>query len=212
MIKIGIIDYGVGNVRSMTNAFNHFACEVVLTNDEQTILQCDGIVLPGVGAFKHGIEKLQNKNLDKILKNYIKTSKPLLGICLGMQMLFESSSEFGDTKGLSFIKGKVKKLPAQRNIKLPHIAWSSLILNSNLSLDGTILNNIDLPSDFYHVHSYYAEPQDSKSILTYSMYNDFKFCSTVNYKNIFGCQYHPEKSGNDGLKIIKNFLDLANNK
>jgi glutamine amidotransferase len=209
MIKIGIVDYGVGNVRSITNAFGMFDCEVIHTCDEKEIMKCDALVLPGVGAFKHGIEKLESKNLNVILKKYVSTSRPFLGICLGMQMLFDKSSEFGDTKGLGFISGDVRKLPNLDNIKLPHIAWSKIHPNKNRTLQKTILKELNESVDMYHVHSYYAKPKNPDSVLTYSMYNDYKFCSTVNEKNIYGCQYHPEKSGKHGLKVIKGFIDIA---
>ncbi len=209
MIKIGIIDYGVGNIRSISNALNSFDCETILSDDKKVILGCDGLILPGVGAYKHGMDKLKSKNLIDVINEYVETSKPFLGICLGMQMLFETSSEFGETNGLGLIEGDVKKLPSQDSIKLPFISWSSIHQNKDLQWDGTILENTKELSDFYHVHSYYADPEKSEHILSYSMYNDFKYCSTVNKNNIFGCQYHPEKSGEEGLKIIKSFIDLA---
>lgn len=209
MSKIGIIDYGVGNIRSISNAFGKLNCETKLVDDEKEVMNCDGIVLPGVGAFSHGMDRLKSKDLDKILKKYIETSKPFLGICLGMQMLFEKSSEFGETMGLGFIEGNVEKFTLQKGIKIPHIAWTAISSNKINSWENTILNNIDINSDMYHVHSYYAKPKDTENILSFSMYNEFKYCSTVQKGSIFGCQYHPEKSGEEGLKIIKNFIDLT---
>ena len=209
MIKIGIIDYGVGNIRSISNAFNSFNCETIFSDDKKAILECDGLILPGVGAYKHAMDKLKSKNLIDVINEYVETTKPFLGICLGMQMLFERSSEFGETNGLGLIRGDVKKLPSQENIKLPFISWTSIHRNNDLQWSGTILENTKELSDFYHVHSYYADPENSEHILSYSMYNDFEYCSTVKKDNIFGCQYHPEKSGEEGLKIIKSFIDLA---
>lgn len=209
MKKIGIIDYGVGNIRSISNALINLGADTLLTSSRDEILNCDGIILPGVGAFRHGMEKLKEKDLDLILDDYIQTNKPLLGICLGMQMLFDRSSEFGDSKGLGFIEGNVEKLPFQENFKLPHIAWTPIYPNSNLSWVNTLLNDIDINSDMYHVHTYYVNPHNLDYVLSFSSYNDFQYCSTVQKKNIFGCQYHPEKSGVAGLSVIKNFMELA---
>jgi len=209
MKKIGIIDYGVGNIRSISNAFSKLNCKAILVDNEKDVMSCDGIILPGVGAFKHGMERLKNKNLDKILKSYVDTSKPFLGICLGMQMLFEKSSEFGEAIGLGFIEGNVEKFTSQEGVKVPHIAWTAISSKKKDSWENTILKNIDIDCDMYHVHSYYAQPSNIDNILSFSMYNEFKYCSTVQKGNIFGCQYHPEKSGEEGLKIIKNFINLT---
>mgnify|MGYP006100100353 CR=1 FL=1 len=209
MKKIGIIDYGVGNIRSISNAISNFGVEALLTDSRDEILDCSGIILPGVGAFRHGIEKLKEKNLDLILADFIASNKPLLGICLGMQMLFTSSSEFGTSEGLGFIEGTVEQLPIQENCKLPHIAWTSIYPNSNRSWNNTLLNDVEINSDMYHVHSYFVNPTDEDYILSLSSYNDFQFCSTVQKNNILGCQYHPEKSGEAGLSVIKNFMELT---
>jgi glutamine amidotransferase len=209
MTKIGIIDYGVGNIRSISNALNKLNCKAILVDAEKEVMSCDGIVLPGVGAFQHGMDRLKSKKLDEILKKYVDTSKPFLGICLGMQMLFEKSSEFGESIGLGFIEGDVKKFTRQKDIKIPHISWTGINSEDYSSWKNTILESIDINSDMYHVHSYYAQPKDLDNILSFSMYNDFKYCSTVQKDNIYGCQYHPEKSGEDGLKILKNFIELT---
>ena len=126
-----------------------------------------------------------------------------------MQMLFEKSSEFGESIGLGFIEGDVKKFTRQKDIKIPHISWTGINSEDYSSWENTILESIDINSDMYHVHSYYAQPKDLDNILSFSMYNDFKYCSTVQKDNIYGCQYHPEKSGEDGLKILKNFIELT---
>ena len=126
MTKIGIIDYGVGNIRSISNALNKLNCKAILVDAEKEVMSCDGIVLPGVGAFQHGMDRLKSKKLDEILKKYVDTSKPFLGICLGMQMLFEKSSEFGESIGLGFIEGDVKKFTRQKDIKIPHISWTGI--------------------------------------------------------------------------------------
>lgn len=209
MKKIGIVDYGVGNIRSITNALSKFDCQIILTDSKNEILSCDGIILPGVGAFKHAMTRLKDKKLDLYLKYYVDTNKPFLGICLGMQMLFEESDEFGLTDGLGFIKGKVKKFNNEENIKLPYIAWSEIFKDHEKTWHNTILKGLENNTDMYHVHSYYASPKNKDNILSYSMYNKFKYCSTVKKNNIYGCQYHPEKSAHCGLEIIKNFIKLT---
>jgi imidazole glycerol-phosphate synthase subunit HisH len=209
MRKIGVVDYGVGNIRSITNVLAKFDCKVILSYSKKELLDCDGLILPGVGAFKHAMSKLKNKRLDQILKLYVESGKPFLGICLGMQMLFDESNEFGNSKGLGFIPGNVERFELQKDTKLPHIAWSPIFTSEQSDWNETILNNLNNHTDMYHVHSYYAKPQNNNNILSYSMYNNFKFCSTVKRNNVYGCQYHPEKSATDGLKIISNFINLT---
>jgi glutamine amidotransferase len=204
---IAIIDYGIGNVRSITNAFRKNNIEPILTNDKGTILKADGVVLPGVGAFAHGMENLYKFSLIDTLKLYVDTNKPLLGICLGMQMLLEESEEFGKTKGLGFIKGKVIKMPI-RNEKLPHVSWNE-IKPKSIKWNDTILDNIEYNSDMYFVHSYVAMPQDDNDVLAITEYDGCNFCSSLKKDNIYGCQFHPEKSGEIGLKVIENFIKIT---
>jgi len=204
---IAIVDYGIGNVRSIINAFRKNNVEPILTNDKDTILKADGVVLPGVGAFAHGMENLYKFSLVDTLKLYVDTNKPLLGICLGMQMLLEESEEFGKTKGLGFIKGKVIKMPI-RNEKLPHVSWNE-IKPKSIKWNDTILDNIEYNSDMYFVHSYVAMPQDDNDVLAITEYDRYNFCSVLKKDNIYGCQFHPEKSGEIGLKVIKNFIKIT---
>lgn len=208
-LKLVIIDYDIGNVRSILNAFEKIGVVPILSKDKDEILSADGVILPGVGAFSHGMENLYKYSLIQTLKEYTKMDKPLLGICLGMQMLFDESEEFGTTKGLGLISGKVIKLPTKdkNNEKLPHVGWNE-IESKNISWDNTILKNIDSKSDMYFVHSYIAIPNDKDNILATTVYSNYEFCSSVKKNNIYGCQFHPEKSANDGLKIIKNFLNI----
>ncbi|MDA9292826.1 imidazole glycerol phosphate synthase subunit HisH [Gammaproteobacteria bacterium] len=207
MIKVGVIDYGVGNIRSILNALKHFNCMTVLVSSRDEILTCDRIILPGVGAFKHGMDKLKEKKLDLYIKEYAETSKPLLGICLGMQILFESSEEFGLTNGLGLISGKVVKLPTINCCKLPHISWTPL--KKSAMGDHKIFEGFNIKSDMYHVHSFYVEPKLEENILTFSNFCNYQFCSTVKKENIFGVQFHPEKSGENGLKLLHNFINLT---
>ena len=208
-IQLVIVDYGIGNVRSILNAFEKVGVEPILSRDRGEILSADGVILPGVGAFSHGMKNLHKYSLAQILKEYAKTDKPLLGICLGMQMLFDESEEFGTTKGIGIIAGKVIKLPMKndKSEKLPHVSWNE-IEQKDISWNDTILQNIKSKSDMYFVHSYIAVPSNNNFILSTTTYSDFEFCSSVKKNNIYGCQFHPEKSAKDGLKIVENFLKI----
>lgn len=209
-MKIAIIDYDIGNVRSILSAFENQGVCAILTRDKNEILNADGLVLPGVGAFNYGMENLKKYNLIKTIKEFVKTNKPFLGICLGMQMLFEESEEFGKTPGLGIISGKVIKLPIVNNkfVKLPHVSWNE-VSSKYVSWDGTILNEIEESRDMYFVHSFVAIPEDKQNILSVTEYSKYEFCSSVKKDNIYGCQFHPEKSGKSGLKIIDNFVKIC---
>lgn len=209
-MKIAVIDYDIGNVRSILSAFENQGADVFLTRDREEILASDGLVLPGVGAFSHGIKLLRKYKLVKDIKDFIGTGKPFIGICLGMQMLFENSEEFGFSPGLGLIAGSVQKLPVKEksNEKLPHVSWNELnILESKW--EGTILDGVIEGSDMYFVHSFVANPDDRSHILSTTEYSGYKFCSSIKKNNIYGCQFHPEKSGKVGLKIIKNFIRMC---
>ena len=207
---IAIIDYGVGNVKSIRNAFENQKAEVILTRERETILEADGLVLPGVGAFSHGMDNLNKFGLVEIIKDFVKTGKPLLGICLGMQMLLEESEEFGNSKGIGLIKGKVVKLPIKQSIqyKLPHISWNE-IQPKKIKWENTILDNIEENSDMYFVHTFIAEPNNENEILSVTKYHNHVFCSSIKKEYIYGCQFHPEKSSKKGLSIIKNFIKIV---
>ena len=209
-MKIAIIDYGIGNVRSILGAFENQDADVLLTNNKDEILKSDGLVLPGVGAFSHGMENLISYDLVDVIKEYVALDRPLIGICLGMQLLFEESEEFGKTEGLGLILGKVVKLPTKdnQNENLPHVSWNKL--NSNkVPWKNTILADTEEGSDMYFVHSFVAQPRDSYNILSLTEYLNYHFCSSVKKGNIYGCQFHPEKSGPTGLKIINNFIRMC---
>jgi imidazole glycerol-phosphate synthase subunit HisH len=209
-MKIAVIDYGIGNVRSILGAFENQGADVLLTNNKDEILKSDGLVLPGVGAFSHGMENLISYDLVDVIKEYAALGKPLMGICLGMQLFFEESEEFGKTEGLGLILGKVVELPTKdnQNEKLPHVSWNEL--NSNkVPWKNTILADTKEGSDMYFVHSFVAQPRDSYNILSLTEYSSYHFCSSVKKGNIYGCQFHPEKSGPTGLKIINNFIRMC---
>jgi glutamine amidotransferase len=209
-MKIVVIDYDIGNVRSILNAFEKVGVIPILSREKEEILDADALVLPGVGAFYHGMKNLNRYSLVEILKEYAKSDKPLLGICLGMQMLLDESEEFGITSGIGLISGKVVKLPLRdkENEKLPHVSWNE-IESKNINWNNTILENIDEKSDVYFVHSYVALPSDENNILSTTFYSDSRFCSAIKKGNIYGCQFHPEKSAKDGLKILENFIKIA---
>lgn len=209
-MRIVIIDYGVGNVKSIINAFENQGVDVILSRDKEVISNADGVVLPGVGAFSHGMNNLNKYNLVDVIKDYVKTGKPLLGICLGMQMLLEESDEFGKTKGIGLIKGKVIKLPVKQSsiIKLPHISWNE-IRPKKTEWENSILDSIDVGSDMYFVHTFVAKPDDENDVLSTSEYFNIKFCSSIKKGNIYGCQFHPEKSSKTGLKIVRNFINIS---
>jgi glutamine amidotransferase len=208
---IAVIDYEIGNIRSILNALEQFGKAARLTRDRSEILGAEGVILPGVGAFSHGMEKLKEHGLVDVIHDYVKTSKPLMGICLGMQLLFDSSEEFGHCNGLGLIPGEVVKLETfnMQFEKLPHVSWNEIAEPNGHSWKGTILNNIKPNTDMYFVHSYAAKPNDSSHVLSTTEYSENTFCSSVHKDNIYGCQFHPEKSATEGLKIIKNFIELC---
>jgi imidazole glycerol-phosphate synthase subunit HisH len=209
-LKIAVIDYGVGNVRSIANAFENAGVSIVLTRDKDVIFGSDGVVLPGVGAFSHGMSNLNKYSLVKIIQDYADLNKPLLGICLGMQMFLEESDEFGISQGLGLIEGRVIKLSVENTIceKLPHVSWNEVEIG-NCSWDKTIFDGIEDKTDMYFVHSYVAVPANKDDVLSTTIYSDHKFCSSIKKGNIYGCQFHPEKSAKDGLKVINNFINIC---
>ena len=209
MQNIAIIDYGLGNVKSICSALKSRGFEYEFTRDTDVIMQASGLILPGVGAFKHGMSLLEKAGLDKVIKKFAATGKPLLGICLGMQLLFEKSYEFGEQRGLGIIEGNVEKLALESPAKLPHISWSEIFPVSGVDWTDTILENVPEASDMYFVHSFRGVPTDRDSILAEADYAGTKFCATVKKDNIYGCQFHPEKSAEFGLRIIESFIKLC---
>ena len=210
---IAIVDYGIGNVKSILNAFHRYSDKIILTRDKQILSNAHGIILPGVGAFSHAMDNLKKYDLVEFLQSYVKTGKPLLGICLGMQILMEESEEFGITKGLGLIEGKVIKLPVEQTtkVKLPHISWNE-IRTKNISWNNTILETIPVGSDMYFIHTYVAQPKNEDEILSTTKYFETEFCSSLKKGNVYGCQFHPEKSAEIGLRIIENFINVCKRK
>ncbi len=209
-MKVALIDYDSGNLFSVKNALEKIGIIVEITNNKETILDADAVILPGVGAFEKAMNNLEKLGLDDAIKEFIETGKPFMGICLGLQLLFTESEEFGVTKGLDIIKGRVEKFPEIYNnnrIKIPQISWNQ-IKKMNLNWEETELKGIKNDEYFYFVHSYYVNPQDKEVILTLTEYEGFEYCSSIKYKNIFATQFHPEKSGEIGLKVFENFKNI----
>lgn len=198
---IAIIDYGMGNLKSVTNAFQKLHADVVITQDRKVIEEANAIVLPGVGAFGKCIENLESFGLLDFIKDLIMNDKLYLGICLGMQILFESSEEAPGVKGMGFVKGTVPRFKGE--MKVPHMGWNSVERVKGAEvLEGTRDGEF-----FYFVHSYYCRPEEDVVATTTSYGIDF--ASSIQKKNVFACQFHPEKSQKVGLTLLRNFLRMA---
>ena len=202
-----VLDYGVGNIKSILAAFKIFDTRVKLGSSAADFQNAKALVLPGVGAFQHGMSRLKEGNLDQEIKNFATLDKPILGICLGMQMLFTNSEEFGSSSGLNLINGSVRKLQPSLQHKLPNISWSQIHAEHSTE---PLLQGINESDCFYHIHSFYAAPDSEKYVMANTKYSNQSYCSIVKKGNIFGCQFHPEKSGKQGLKIINNFVGISN--
>lgn len=201
---IAIIDYGVGNLFSLTSSFKYVGADVIVTSDPNEIKKADKIILPGVGAFGDAIKKLKDTGLDKIVIEEAGNGKPLMGICLGMQLLFEKSFEYGEHDGLGLLKGSVVPMEnyIDKSLKIPHIGWNAL----SIKKESPIFKYLKNGDCVYFVHSYFATDCD-ESLLATTEYGK-ELTGAVAYKNIYGCQFHPEKSGDIGLKILKAFCEL----
>ncbi|OUP00454.1 imidazole glycerol phosphate synthase subunit HisH [Drancourtella sp. An210] len=199
---IALIDYDAGNMRSVEKALIHLGEKPIVTRDREKILSADRIILPGVGSFGDAMENLEKFGLPDILKEAVDSGIPLLGICLGMQVLFEESEESKGVKGLGFLKGKILRIPAKDGLKIPHMGWNSL----EYPREGRLFQDIPEHSYVYFVHSYYLKAED-EDIVTATADYGVKIHASVERGNIFGCQFHPEKSGEIGLQILKNFVE-----
>lgn len=209
--QIAVIDYGLGNLFSIQRALSYVGAQAFVTDDPQRILNADGVILPGVGAFGDGMANLKKKGLVPVLKEYVAAGKPFLGICLGMQLLMTQGEEFGVHQGLDLIKGEVKPLPLsieeQRTFKLPHVGWNKLLSSGDdRAWAGTVLDGLQPGDCMYFVHSNAVVPAQKKNILAETEYGNFQFCSVVYQENIYGCQFHPEMSGERGLNIYRKFV------
>ncbi len=204
-IKVGIIDLGINNIQSIFNAYKTIGCKVQIIKKKQNFNKLNVIILPGVGSYKIGMQKLRELNIEKELKNFLSRSPKniVIGICLGMQLLFDLSYEFGKTKGMKLIKGNVLPFDLKRCKIVPHMNWSKLV---KIKKDK-IFDKFDKKS-FYFVHSFYCVPFDEETVIAKTYHGNFNFASIVKKKNLIGLQFHPEKSGEDGLKVLKQINKL----
>ncbi|WP_026015809.1 imidazole glycerol phosphate synthase subunit HisH [Clostridium beijerinckii] len=203
---IVIIDYGMGNLKSVKNALDYLEIENKISCSEDEIRDADALILPGVGAFPDAMETIEKLSLDKIISEEVRMNKPLLGICLGMQLLFENGFEGIERKGLGLLKGSIIKMKDDKvnNIKIPHIGWNDLVF----SRSDELFRGIDEGEFVYYVHSYFAQDYNNEDLVAYSEYGENKIPGVVRCKNVIGAQFHPEKSGSVGLAILKNFGEL----
>ncbi len=200
---IVVIDYNIGNVKSVCNAFRHIGCDVELSRDPETIDRALGLVLPGVAAFGYAMEALDSAA--ELLQNAAAGGKPILGICVGYQMLFEQSSEYGPHPGLGLVKGNVVPLPTDEVV--PHMGWNLVGLPEEMDL----FSDLGPAKHFYFAHSYYAQVGDEQAKVAHTDYG-FALPASVQKDNIYGVQFHPEKSGKQGLKVLQNFYDICGRK
>lgn len=201
---IAIIDYDAGNIKSVEKAIISLGEEVVITRDAQTILNADGVILPGVGAFGDAMEKLHAYGLVDIIHECVKKGIPFLGICLGLQLMFESSEESPGVEGLHLLDGKILRIPAESGLKIPHIGWNNLSFPNK----GRLFEGLAEDSYVYFVHSYYLAAEDENIVAATTEYGTLIHAS-VEKGNVFACQFHPEKSSEVGLKILQNFIGVT---
>ncbi|WP_415980959.1 imidazole glycerol phosphate synthase subunit HisH [Faecalicoccus pleomorphus] len=200
---IGIIDYGMGNLFSVHNAVQKLGFDVLISSDPVKLEQCQKLILPGVGAFGDMMKNIKEAQLDVFIENWVrKEKKPLLGICLGMQSFFESSEENGMHEGFGFLKGQIVFMKDQK-VRVPHIGWNDLIKEN----EHPIFSKLSVHPYVYYVHSYYASNMDPDDLIGYCDYGTMKIPGLVMHENVMGCQFHPEKSGEDGLKILQYYLE-----
>ena len=200
---VAIIDYGAGNILSVQKALDHIGCENVVTSDREVIMSADSAVLPGVGSFGDAMDNLHKNGLTQAVKNFMSSGRPFLGICLGLQVLFDSSEESPDAAGLSVFSGKVRRFPAGIGLKIPQIGWNSIDYERGCPIFKGLPENPYV----YFVHSYYLEASDESVVSAVAEYG-VRYHAAVARGNVFATQFHPEKSGEVGLQILRNFAEL----
>jgi len=203
---IAILDYDMGNLRSVSKALEKVGADCRVTRDPKVVAAADKLVVPGVGAFGDCMKNLREYGLEEPAKKFIKTGKPFLGICVGMQILMESSEESPGVSGMGILPGRVVRFSPGTQLKVPHMGWNSL--KPAQGKPGKLLKELPEPSYVYFVHSYYIEPEQKKKITTAAAEYGVNFTAAIEQDNIHATQFHPEKSQNIGLKILKNFVDL----
>ena len=198
---IGIIDYDAGNIKSVEKALAYLGEETVVSRDPQVLLRADKVILPGVGSFGEAMENLHKYGLVPVIQDMIKKGTPFLGICLGLQLLFESSEETPGVAGLGILEGKIVRIPEGPGLKIPHMGWNSL----NVREGASLFKGLEKEPYVYFVHSYYLQAKDPKIVAATAEYG-VTIHASVEKENVFACQFHPEKSSKTGLAILKNFL------
>ena len=200
---IAIIDYDAGNLKSVEKALIHLGYECIITRDAKEILEADRVILPGVGAFGDAMAKLRKYGLVDIIKQVVEKNTPFMGICLGLQLMFEKSDEAPGVEGLGILPGKIVAIPPKEGYKIPHMGWNSISINKK----SRLFKDIPEQSYVYFVHSYYLKAED-ESIVTATTEYSTHIHASVEYENVFACQFHPEKSSDVGIQILKNFVEL----
>jgi len=203
---IAIIDYDMGNLKSVSKLLTHLNTNSIISSDADVILDADGVILPGVGAFGDAMKNIQDKKLLPVLDEIVKLEKPLFGICLGLQLLFSRSYEMGEHKGLDYIHGKVISFKISKVDKIPQIGWNSVHFEDK---DHFLIQNIPNDSYFYFVHSYYCLPKNETNLLGSTIYGETEFCSVAYKDNIVATQFHPEKSSKLGIQMYENFISFC---
>ena len=211
--EVVVVDYGLGNLLSVRRGLEHCGATVTVTADPKAILSAPRVILPGVGAFADGMAELRSQGLDKVVREAAAQGSSLLGICLGMQMLLDKSEEFGTAEGLGLIPGRVVPIPSTTingySQKIPHIGWNNLSLSKSFeNWDGGLLQEVDPGEAVYFVHSFMAVPNNPDHRIADCLYGRVSVSATIGRENIYGCQFHPEKSGEVGLKVLRRFLSL----
>lgn len=201
---IAIIDYDAGNIKSVTKAFQYLGEEVLLSSNPAVLRSAEGVILPGVGAFGEAMQKLRESGLTDAVKDIALGNTPFLGICLGMQLLFEGSEESPGVEGLGILPGRIVRFPSDNGLKIPHVGWNSLTYPSK----GRLFEGISENSYVYFVHSYYVRAAEPEIVVAASEYG-VNFHASVEKGNVFGCQFHPEKSSDTGLTILRNFIAVT---
>lgn len=200
---IAMIDYDAGNIKSVEKALFLLGQDVVITDDADTILRADKVILPGVGAFGDAMKNIRSAGLDKVIHKVVEMQTPFLGICLGLQLLFDRSDEAPGVEGLGVLEGEILRIPDQEGLKIPHMGWNSLHLEQN----GRLFRGVEEQAYVYFVHSYYLKAKDPQIVKASTRYSTHIHAS-VEKGNVFACQFHPEKSSDVGLQILKNFVEL----
>ena len=207
MNYVAVLDIGINNLKSIIGAVNYFGHKTIVTNKKDKIMNSSALILPGVGSYPAGMEKLKKTGLDVVIKKYFKQGKPILAICLGFQMIFKSSEEFKYTKGLGLLSGRVKSLKILKTKKMiPNLGWRKINFKKNKK--NFLFKGVKSNSTLYFIHSYFVETTQ-REYITSTIDFEKKIVSSIQYKNLYGVQFHPEKSGHSGLQIIKNFLNTV---